>query len=125
MSRKKIKVLLADDHIVVRMGLKAIINIESDLEVVGEAGNGEEALKLTAKLNPDVAIVDLLMPKMNGVDATSAISQNFQSTKVLILTSFSDSNEVGRAIAAGALGALAKDSSHTDIISAIRFSHFC
>ena len=53
MSRKKIKVLLADDHIVVRMGLKAIINIESDLEVVGEAGNGEEALKLTAKLNPD------------------------------------------------------------------------
>ena len=70
MSRKKIKVLLADDHIVVRMGLKAIINIESDLEVVGEAGNGEEALKLTAKLNPDVAIVDLLMPKMNGVDAT-------------------------------------------------------
>ena len=58
MSRKKIKVLLADDHIVVRMGLKAIINIESDLEVVGEAGNGEEALKLTAKLNPDVAIVD-------------------------------------------------------------------
>ena len=120
MSRKKIKVLLADDHIVVRMGLKAIINIESDLEVVGEAGNGEEALKLTAKLNPDVAIVDLLMPKMNGVDATSAISQNFQSTKVLILTSFSDSNEVGRAIAAGAIGALAKDSSHTDIISAIR-----
>ena len=120
MSRKKIKVLLADDHIVVRMGLKAIINIESDLEVVGEAGNGEEALKLTAKLNPDVAIVDLLMPKMNGVDATSAISQNFQSTKVLILTSFSDSNEVGRAIAAGALGALAKDSSPTDIISAIR-----
>lgn len=120
MSRKKIKVLLADDHIVVRMGLKAIINLESDLEVVGEVGNGEEALKLTAKLNPDVAIVDLMMPKMNGVDTTTAISKDFKNTKVLILTSFSDSNEVGRAIAAGALGVLAKDSSHADIISAIR-----
>ena len=120
MSRKKIKVLLADDHIVVRMGLKAIINLESDLEVVGEAGNGEEALKLTAKLYPDVAIVDLMMPKMNGIDTTAAISQDFKNTKVLILTSFSDSNEVGRAIAAGAIGVLAKDSSHADIISAIR-----
>ena len=120
MSRKKIKVLLADDHIVVRMGLNAIINLESDLEVVGEAGNGEEALKLTAKLNPDVAIVDLMMPKMNGVDTTTAISKDFKNTKVLILTSFSDSNEVGRAIATGALGVLAKDSSHADIISAIR-----
>ena len=120
MSRKKIKVLLADDHIVVRMGLKAIINLESDLEVVGEAGNGEEALKLTAKLNPDVAIVDLMMPKMNGVETTAALTRDFPGTNVLILTSFSDSNEVGRAIAAGALGVLAKDSSHADIISAIR-----
>lgn len=120
MSRKKIKVLLADDHIVVRMGLKAIINLESDLEVVGEAGNGEEALKLTAKLNPDVAIVDLMMPKMNGVETTAALTRDFPGTNVLILTSFSDSSEVGRAIAAGALGVLAKDSSHADIISAIR-----
>ena len=120
MSRKKIKVLLADDHIVVRMGLKAIINLESDLEVVGEAGNGEEALKLTAKLNPDVAIVDLMMPKMNGVETTAALTRDFPGTNVLILTSFSDSSEVGRAIAAGAMGVLAKDSSHADIISAIR-----
>lgn len=120
MNGKKIKVMLVDDHVVVRMGLKAIIDLENDLEVVGEAANGEDALKLIRQLKPDVAVVDLMMPKMNGVETTSAISQDFKNTKVLILTSFSDSNEVGRAIATGALGVLAKDSSHTDIISAIR-----
>jgi DNA-binding NarL/FixJ family response regulator len=120
MNEKKIKVMLVDDHVVVRMGLKAIIDLENDLEVVGEAANGEDALKLIRQLKPDVAVVDLMMPKMNGVETTSAISQDFKNTKVLILTSFSDSNEVGRAIATGALGVLAKDSSHADIISAIR-----
>ena len=120
MNEKKIKVMLVDDHVVVRMGLKAIIDLENDLEVVGEAANGEDALKLIRQLKPDVAVVDLMMPKMNGVDTTSAISQDFKNTKVLILTSFSDSKEVGRAITTGAMGVLAKDSSHADIISAIR-----
>ena len=85
MSDRKIKVLLVDDHVVVRMGLKAIVDLENDLEVVGEAANGEDALKLIRQLKPDVAVVDLMMPKMNGVETTSAISQDFKNTKVLIL----------------------------------------
>lgn len=120
MSGKKIKVVLVDDHVVVRMGLKAIIDLENDLEVVGEAANGEDALKLIRQLNPDVAVIDLMMPKMNGVETTTALTHDFPDTRVLILTTFSDSNEVGLAVAAGAHGVLSKDSSHGEIINAIR-----
>lgn len=120
MKKAKTRVLLADDHVVVRMGLRAIIELESDLEVVGEAGNGEEAIRMTDRLRPDVAVIDLMMPKLNGTEAITALSRDFPGTKTLILTTFSDSREVGRAIAAGAVGALSKDSSHADIIGAIR-----
>ena len=120
MSDRKIKVLLVDDHVVVRMGLKAIVDLENDLKVVGEAANGEDAIKLAKQLDPDVAVVDLMMPKMNGIETTTILTRDFPGTKVLILTTFSDSNEVGLAMAAGAHGALSKDSSHGDIINAIR-----
>ena len=113
-------ILLADDHLVVRMGIKSIISYEPDMLVVGEAESGVEAVSLAAKLQPDVVIMDLMMPKLNGVDATIEILKGTSSAKVLILTSFGSSPDIARAIKAGARGALLKSSSREELIGAIR-----
>ena len=117
---RKIKVMLADDHLVVRMGLAAIISIERDMELVGEAADGAEAVKLAAKLRPDVVIMDIMMPKLDGVAATAEILRNNPDTRILILTTFGTSDDLRRALAEGATGALVKDSAQTELVSAIR-----
>jgi len=118
--KRKINVLLADDHAVVRMGLAAIIGLEDDLTVVGEAGNGEEAVRLAKMLRPDVVVMDLMMPRVNGAEATRAIRAENPDAAILILTTFGGSEDVKRALDAGACGALVKDSTHAEIIRAIR-----
>ena len=115
----KVRILLADDHLVVRMGLAAIIGIEDDLALVGEASDGVEAVQLVDKLRPDVVIMDLMMPRQNGVAATEQILKRRPETKILILTSFGNSEDLSHALKAGALGALVKDSAHDELIAAI------
>ena len=117
---QKIKVMLADDHLVVRMGLAAIISIERDMEVVGEAADGAEAVKLATELHPDVVIMDIMMPKLDGVAATAEIRKSNPETQILILTTFGTSDDLRRALEVGAIGALVKDSAQTELVNAIR-----
>ena len=116
----RIKVLLVDDHLVVRMGIAAIISFEKDLVVIGETGNGIDAVRLARELKPDVIVMDLMMPKMSGADATVEILKENPAAKVLALTTFGTSIEIRKMLDAGAVGALVKTSSQTEIIDAIR-----
>ena len=117
---KKIKVLLADDHLVVRMGLAAIISLEKDMSVVAEADNGIDAVRLAAEKNPDVIVLDLMMPKLDGAGATAQIVAANPEAKVLVLTTFGGSIDVKHALDAGAKSALVKATSQNDLIAAIR-----
>lgn len=119
-SRKKIRVLLADDHMVVRMGIASLLSFANGIEVIGEADNGLDAVKLAHELKPDVVLMDLQMPELNGVEATARIHADDPGAKILILTSFGTSAELKRAMDAGAAGALVKSSSRTEIVDAIR-----
>ncbi|MFS0647349.1 response regulator [Siminovitchia sp. 179-K 8D1 HS] len=105
----KIKVLLVDDHLVVLRGLRFFLQTQSDIEIIGQAQNGIEALKKVEELKPDIVLMDVQMPKMNGIEATKQISENYPDVKVIILTSFSDRDSVLPAIKAGALGYQLKD----------------
>jgi len=116
----KTRILLADDHLVVRMGIASIIAFEPDLEVVAEADTGEEAVALARAHKPDVVVMDLMMPKLSGADATVAILQENPAVRVLILTTFGTSDDMRRAFDAGAAGGLVKSSSQAEIIAAIR-----
>ena len=120
MNSKKITILLVDDHSIVRIGLKALLNYEKDMSVVGEAKNGEEALRLVRQLQPDVVIMDLLMPKMNGADATRQIRSEHPDLKIIILTSYGTSADLARAVANGAAGAQIKDTPPQKLLTAIR-----
>ena len=104
--KRKIRILLADDHLVVRMGLAAIIGIENDFELAGEADNGQDAVRLAAELKPDVIIMDLMMPKQDGVRATECILKENPDQKILILTTFGASEDIKRTLDAGAIGAI-------------------
>ena len=117
---KKTSILLVDDHAVVRMGLSAIINLQADLKVCGEAENGEAAVWLAAELKPDVVVMDFSLPGMDGAEATAAVLKASPSSKVLILTSFGTSADLARAMAAGAIGAVTKNLSNDELSSAIR-----
>jgi DNA-binding NarL/FixJ family response regulator len=117
---KKIRVLLADDHAVVRQGLRALLEAEDDMVVVGEAGNGREAVAQTKKILPNVVVMDLAMPGMNGVEATRQIIRNVSSAKVLVLTSYGDDDYVAQLLEAGATGYLVKQTAATDLLKAIR-----
>lgn len=116
----KIRVLLADDHVIVRMGIASAISFEDDMVVVGEAGNGQKAVEMAGELLPDVVVMDLMMPRLNGTEATAAIMKDHPEIGILILTSFITSADLGGAIRAGARGALSKTSSQGEIIAAIR-----
>lgn len=117
---KKTKILLADDHLVVRMGLALMISHQNDMVLVGEADNGESAISLAKELHPDVIIMDLQMPVMDGATSTQRILANNPKAKILILTTFGATADAARALDAGALGAMSKDSSQDTLLSAIR-----
>ena len=117
---KKTSILLVDDHAVVRMGLSAIINLQADLKVCGEAENGETAVRLAAELKPDVVVMDFSLPGMDGAEATAAVLKVSPTSKVVILTSFGTSADLARAMAAGAVGAVTKNLSNDELSSAIR-----
>ena len=120
MSSRKITTLLVDDHAIVRLGLKALLDYQKNMTVVGEAKNGDEALRLVRQLRPDVVIMDLMMPKTNGADATRQIVGEIPETKVVILTSYGTSADLARAVASGAVGAQIKDTPPEKLLSAIR-----
>jgi DNA-binding NarL/FixJ family response regulator len=115
-----IKVLIADDHHVVRRGLLFFLKTQQDIEIVAEATNGKEAVRLTEEHNPDVILMDLVMPEMDGMEATKIIKEKFPNTKVIILTSFSDKDHVIPAIRAGATGYQLKDIEPDELVNAIR-----
>ena len=117
---KKTSILLVDDHAVVRMGLSAIINLQADLKVCGEAENSEAAVRLATELKPDVVVMDFSLPGMDGAEATAAVLKVSPTSKVLILTSFGTSADLARAMAAGAVGAVTKNLSNDELSSAIR-----
>src|SRR6516225_6381807 len=105
---QKIRVLLADDHVVVRQGLRALLAAEEDIEIVGEADDGRQAVQLAKKHLPDVAVVDIAMPVLNGLEATRQITQLLPATKVLVLSSYGDDEFVEQLTEAGAAGYLVK-----------------
>jgi NarL family two-component system response regulator LiaR len=116
----KIKVLVADDHAIVRIGLKSVLDYETDIEVVGEAKNGIEAVQEAERTQPDVIIMDLVMPRKDGVLATREIHARFPDTKILILTTFGTSDGIAHALEEGASGAMMKTADDEKIVSAIR-----
>src|SRR2546423_3993696 len=120
MVKKKINVLLADDHIVVRQGLRVLIESQDDMRVVGEADNGRQAVQLTKKFLPDVVVLDVAMPLLNGLEATRQITRDVPAVKVLILSSYSDDEYVQQLTAEGAAGYLVKQTAVTDLLKAIR-----
>ncbi len=120
MESTKIKVLLVDDHSVVRSGLGAVLMSFEDMTLVGEAGNGEEAVRLCEKLQPDVVLMDLMMPVMDGVAATAAIKKQCPGTGIIALTSFKEKEMVEGALKAGALSYLLKNVSASELVTAIR-----
>jgi len=115
-----IKILIADDHALLRRGLATLLGFDKDITVVGDAKNGEEAVKAAIKLKPDVVVMDLSMPVMDGVEATRQIREALPDTHVLILTSYSTSVDVSRAMEAGASGAFVKDAEDERLVDAIR-----
>jgi NarL family two-component system response regulator LiaR len=115
-----IRLLIVDDHTIVRKGIRALLATETDIEVVGEAANGREAIEQTSKLRPDVILVDLMMPEIDGIEAVRRITADYADTRILVLTSFATDDKVFPAIKAGALGYLLKDSAPDALISAIR-----
>jgi NarL family two-component system response regulator LiaR len=115
-----IRILLADDHSVVRQGLKMFLGLDEDLEVVGEAKNGQEAVRLATELRPDVVLMDLLMPVMDGIAATGAIRQELPDTEVIALTSVLEDASVVSAVRAGAIGYLLKDTESDALVRAIK-----
>ena len=116
----KIRVLLAEDHAIMREGTREFIQREPDMEVVGEAGDGEEAVKLAAQLKPDVIVMDIRMPKLNGIEATKQIKQQYPSIAILILTAFDTDQYIFALLEAGAAGYLLKGVRAHELIDAIR-----
>lgn len=120
MNDKTLSVLLVDDHSVVRMGMNALLSAEADLHVVGNAKNGLEAISQARTLQPDVIIMDMEMPRKDGIDATAEIIAEQPDAKILIITSFSTTDRIAKAIKAGALGAIMKNADDSEMVAAIR-----
>ena len=123
MVTKSIKVLIADDHPLVREGLRALIATEPDMDLVGEASDGVEAVDLAMSLQPDVILLDLMMPNKTGIEAIQEIKEENPDARILVVTSFGEDENVFPAIKAGALGYLLKDSSPQELLSALREVH--
>jgi NarL family two-component system response regulator LiaR len=118
-----IRVLVVDDHAMVRRGLASFLKVSGDLQLVGEAENGSAAIRLCDEILPDVVLMDMVMPDMDGATATRAICQKHPLMKVIVLTSFKDGDLVKNALEAGAIGYLIKDVSGEDLVQAIRAAH--
>ena len=118
-----IRILVADDHFVVRQGLAALLAPRNGMEVVGEAATGREAVELARTLKPDVILMDMIMPELDGPAAITLIKHDNPEARILVLTSFGESKQISAAIQAGALGYLLKDSSPDDLLHAIRSVH--
>lgn len=116
----KTRVMLIDDHEMVRLGLKSFLNLQSDIDVVSEARDGQEGLEIALSEKPDVIVMDLVMPKMTGVEATLAILEEWPAAKIVILTSYLDNEKIYPVLNAGARGYMLKTSSADEILSAIR-----
>ncbi len=116
----KIRILIVDDHAVVRQGLRMFIDLQDDMQVVGEGENGVQAIDLAARLRPDIVLLDLVMPEMDGVEATAGIKAAFPDARVIILTSFGEDSKVFPAIRAGAQGYLLKDIQPEELVKAVR-----
>jgi two-component system response regulator NreC len=115
-----IRILLADDHALVRQGFRMILDAQSDMEIVGEAGNGREAVELAEKLQPDLVVMDVTMPELNGIEATRRLTGVAPRARVLALSMHKDSVYVREILRAGARGYLLKDSADTDLLAAVR-----
>jgi DNA-binding NarL/FixJ family response regulator len=116
----RIRVLVVDDHPIVRSGITSVLASQSDFEIVGEASNGSEAIDAAKRLAPDLVLMDLRMPELNGVDATAGILAARPTTRVVVLTTYASDGEVLRAIEAGAVGYLLKDVPHDELFRALR-----
>ena len=117
---RRIKVLVADDHAVVREGIRALLSLQKDMQVVGEAVDGKEAAEKTLKLLPDVVLMDIVMPGMNGLEATKAISRECEQVKVLMLSQYDDEENMLASEQAGAFGFIPKKSASSQLLAAIR-----
>ena len=115
-----IRIVIADDHKLMRMGLVSLFNVQRDMKVIGEAEDGQSAVELVRSLKPDVVIMDLMMPRLSGADATAAIMSFSPGTGIVVLSSFTNSVDMARAISNGARGAQAKESPTEDLVDAIR-----
>ncbi|MFI0901327.1 response regulator [Streptomyces sp. NPDC020983] len=115
----RLRVVLADDHVVMRAGVAALVSGDATIDVVGEAGDGREAVALVAELAPDLALLDLRMPVLDGVAATAEIVRRHPGTRVLILTTYDTDEEIERAVEAGAIGYLLKDATREQLVAAI------
>jgi len=118
-----IKILIVDDQMIVRKGIRALLSTEPDFQVIGEAENGREAIAETERLNPDVIVMDLVMPELDGIEATRQIVAHHPEVRILVLTSFATDDKVFPAIKAGALGYLLKDSTPEALVQAIHQVH--
>jgi DNA-binding NarL/FixJ family response regulator len=116
----KIRVLLADDHTILRDGIRALLDDQADIEVIGEAKDGQATVKMTAQLQPDVVVMDIAMPLLNGLEATRQIQRDCPQVKVLILTMHENEEYIRQVLAAGALGYVLKDAAAHDLLGAIR-----
>jgi NarL family two-component system response regulator LiaR len=119
-TRNKLRVVIADDHALLREALHRALDGERDMEVVAEAGDGEEAVRLASELRPDVVVMDIVMPKLNGIEATKKIKETAASTAILILTAYDDEEYVLGLLDAGAAGYLLKSARGRDLVDAIR-----
>ncbi|HEY5981931.1 MAG TPA: response regulator transcription factor [Anaerolineales bacterium] len=122
-NSRRIRVMLVDDHTMVRRGLATFLKVHDDLQLAGEAESGEDALQVCAEVRPDVILMDLVLPKMDGAAATRAIRQQFPEVQVLALTSFKEGELIKNALEAGAIGYLLKDVTADELARAIRAAH--
>lgn len=118
-----IRVLLADDHAVMRDGLKALLEAAPDIRVVGEAADGRTAVRRVSELKPDVVIMDISMPELNGIEAARLMRERYPDTRVVVLSMHSNTEHVYRALEAGALGYMLKESAGTEVVAAVRSVH--
>ncbi len=116
----RIRVLLADDHTILREGIRSLLEDEPDMQVIGEAEDGMQAVKLTGQLEPDVVIMDIAMPLLNGLEATRQIRRNYPNVKVLILTMHENEEYIRQVLASGAMGYILKDAAARELLDAIR-----